>query len=686
MASIAFNTKDAAEDTRLKLRGYQETRQTNEQLWYSKVVRVSSALMVAGVIWRLLSVALFLVPSLFYVATAVEIVGSLLLFSGTLIMSTCPTEAGVDGNVAAVSFDKSMHTNTATWNLMILAGALLPFVQALSSPVYRRVWAGALYTAAFAALPCMYALVRQGAVYNDHEVRPSTVVVFFLFLTLGSWGITQFRYAFEPDLSSRAKPFMVAAGVIRSCVSVASICVWFVHRRITIRQRQALVDQGRQSRDPDATLALFAAIYTFMVATGACDLLMGFGHYCNAEIKGSYRTAVYYFISAPLWFQPIVIILFGRRELRLQLKLMFEDSRAQYDGAFIAELLDTVPVAEMGVWYVMREQPNDVFEDDHRRFWRRGIVEKSTSSAISVKVSRDSLADRFSFALNALDSMRESQIQTHEVHVQGTSGKSSDQLLTQAKDELRCIDWENIDLELMTGSIQGTSAVDISDLLQRSRLVKAGESIDYFMSHSWKDDAVIKYEMLEDTAKKFKKRNGRFPTFWLDKTCIDQKNITDGLKVLPINVMACDKMLVLCGKTYPTRLWCVWELFTLLAFTSREQAGRKIEFIPMLDTNQTVADVLQPLRLFKLSGAHCFDPNEEIRLRTIIHARGESLFEERIRTLAEVCGDTLRQRRRTSSSSTYIAFNRFRSSSNAAVELGLTAHEASSVITETTDV
>jgi hypothetical protein len=45
-------------------------------------------------------------------------------------------------------------------------------------------------------------------------------------------------------------------------------------------------------------------------------------------------------------------------------------------------------------------------------------------------------------------------------------------------------------------------------------------------------------------------------------------------------------------------LWCVWELFTLLAFTSREQAGRKIEFIPMLDTNQTVADVLQPLRLF----------------------------------------------------------------------------------------
>lgn len=39
------------------------------------------------------------------------------------------------------------------------------------------------------------------------------------------------------------------------------------------------------------------------------------------------------------------------------------------------------------------------------------------------------------------------------------------------------------------------------------------------------------------------------------QTCINQLDIGDSLKVLPINVMACKKMLVLCGPTYPQRLW-----------------------------------------------------------------------------------------------------------------------------------
>ena len=44
----------------------------------------------------------------------------------------------------------------------------------------------------------------------------------------------------------------------------------------------------------------------------------------------------------------------------------------------------------------------------------------------------------------------------------------------------------------------------------------------------------------------------RFP-----QVCIHQSRIGDGLKALPVNVMACNQMLVLCGPTYPNRLWCV---------------------------------------------------------------------------------------------------------------------------------
>jgi hypothetical protein len=43
-------------------------------------------------------------------------------------------------------------------------------------------------------------------------------------------------------------------------------------------------------------------------------------------------------------------------------------------------------------------------------------------------------------------------------------------------------------------------------------------------------------------------------SFWIDKFCIDQTNIQDSLKYLPVFVMASKKMLILAGPTYFTRL------------------------------------------------------------------------------------------------------------------------------------
>ena len=56
----------------------------------------------------------------------------------------------------------------------------------------------------------------------------------------------------------------------------------------------------------------------------------------------------------------------------------------------------------------------------------------------------------------------------------------------------------------------------------------------------------------------------------------DYGNLGDALRVLPVSVMGCRKMLVLCGKTYANRLWCVWELFTLLAFTELNVAMERV--------------------------------------------------------------------------------------------------------------
>ena len=98
------------------------------------------------------------------------------------------------------------------------------------------------------------------------------------------------------------------------------------------------------------------------------------------------------------------------------------------------------------------------------------------------------------------------------------------------------------------------------------------EVIDFFVSHSWHDDEVAKYRVLEGSASESELGHARDPTLWLDKTCSDQSNIRDDRGNGCANLMACRQVLVFWGGTYPNRLWCIWELFTLVAFMSLDQA------------------------------------------------------------------------------------------------------------------
>ena len=86
-----------------------------------------------------------------------------------------------------------------------------------------------------------------------------------------------------------------------------------------------------------------------------------------------------------------------------------------------------------------------------------------------------------------------------------------------------------------------------------SRLSK----IDYFISHSWLDSAEKKCHGLEAFIDRCSSSRKSL-SFWLDKVCIDQSDTTRGIEALPINIGACRKILILMGKTYMKRLWCIW--------------------------------------------------------------------------------------------------------------------------------
>ena len=117
------------------------------------------------------------------------------------------------------------------------------------------------------------------------------------------------------------------------------------------------------------------------------------------------------------------------------------------------------------------------------------------------------------------------------------------------------------------------------------------------------------------------------------QVCIDQQDIGNGLKVLPVNVMACNKVLVLCGDTYTSRLWCMWELCTLFSFTSMQQALLSVVVKPLQDGEVARAEFIKELEAFQFTDASCYDPNEEAKILNVIQAVGAQRFNSRIRSM-----------------------------------------------------
>merc|ERR1719238_2670095 len=83
------------------------------------------------------------------------------------------------------------------------------------------------------------------------------------------------------------------------------------------------------------------------------------------------------------------------------------------------------------------------------------------------------------------------------------------------------------------------------------------------------------------------------------------------------------------GVWYACRLWCIWELFTLLAFSDVKVAVDCLHLIPLGDGHG------DELATFELSKAHCYDPNEEAKLRAVIGSLGNDMFEGRVRMLCQ---------------------------------------------------
>jgi hypothetical protein len=125
----------------------------------------------------------------------------------------------------------------------------------------------------------------------------------------------------------------------------------------------------------------------------------------------------------------------------------------------------------------------------------------------------------------------------------------------------------------------------------------------------------------------------RQPRLWLDKVCIDQTDLKRDLQCLPIFLAGCDRLVITCGPTYPTRLWCCVELFVYTHMMSESHQERRDPIV--LSLFESESQSLFAWRHFDAAGCECFDTNDKIRMLEHIgrHPGGVCGFNETIRRL-----------------------------------------------------
>ena len=201
--------------------------------------------------------------------------------------------------------------------------------------------------------------------------------------------------------------------------------------------------------------------------------------------------------------------------------------------------------------------------------------------------------------------------------------------LHMAKNSFSGIPYDSIDVDDFKRNHEAKDG-ERTALRERSVSMQLGQ-IDAFVSHSWHDPPIEKFEALTVWAKKFEKKHGRPPILWVDKACIDQGNIEESLACLPIYLSGCKNLLVLGGPTYTQRLWCVMEIFTFLfmggtlsrtifmplASRSGAESDLKEVSAPQLSSYAST-ELISEFLEFDADRCECFVASERERLLSVI--------------------------------------------------------------------
>lgn len=219
--------------------------------------------------------------------------------------------------------------------------------------------------------------------------------------------------------------------------------------------------------------------------------------------------------------------------------------------------------------------------------------------------------------------------------------RSPEQATALARSSFRYIRFDLLTLEHML-----SNSTDTDSLYALSQPARLGD-VDLFISHSWSDDALAKWHELQDWGAEFAHQNSRPARVWFDRACLDQnamrseRALEEVLAQLPIFLAGSRQLLVVCGPTWHSRLWCQVELFIFAAMHTHEDNGQPNISMRLLGADSAARTAISDgLAAFRVQAALCSnEAHQQLLLSAIADGFGgldafnlamRSLFKEKV--------------------------------------------------------
>ena len=131
-------------------------------------------------------------------------------------------------------------------------------------------------------------------------------------------------------------------------------------------------------------------------------------------------------------------------------------------------------------------------------------------------------------------------------------GHTLEEVMRVAKAKLRCVTFSSMNASDFDTSLGGDRS---HDKFAKSTHCEPRD-IDLFISHSWRDPPLEKWAALKSYCEKFRDLHHRDARLFVDMFCLDPDSASEP-QYHPVYLMASNRLVVLKGPTFMTRLWYV---------------------------------------------------------------------------------------------------------------------------------